>query len=688
MKFLFSWLKEFIELSVPPETLAARLTLAGLEVAGATRVDGDWLFEAEVTPNRPDCLSHLGIARETAAALGRPFRFPRWLAREMKLPRGTTKETFPVTVEDPEDCRRYVGIVIEGVRVAASPKELTERLTRIGVRPVNNVVDVTNYCLMEMGQPLHAFDLESLAGGEIRVRRARAGEPLVAIDETRLALSPGTLVIADRERAVALAGIMGGLETQITPKTRRVLVESACFAPALIRRGTRATRIFSDSSYRFERGVDLEMVGLAAIRAARMIADLAGGTVRLPVTDVGEKETLRPRIGLRPRRAQELLGARISPGQQRRILEHLGCQVKRTGRGLSVLPPSWRRDLNIPEDLYEELARLLGYERCPSTLPPVPRRAVAGSIADPWVAREARIKGHLVAAGAQEILTYSLLSPAQVSRCRAPGAVKLRNPLSAEQACLRPTLLCGCLEALSLNLRRKTASAVRFFELGQIFFPSGDGGVAEKKALGILVAGVPEPAWGRRPEPWGVFHLKGVLEYLWDQLGLAEVSEVVGPGPDFLSASCISFRWNAAKLAEGGSVHPGILKGMDLPPEFSAAYAEVDLERLAAWPEQVERIKPLPKVAPVLRDIALVVPEEVTHSQLREEIRRNGTPLLENTLLFDLYAGDPLPAGKKSLAFRLSFSSGDRTLTEGEVGQACQKIVQGLEKEFQATLRR
>ncbi len=489
MKFLLSWLKEFIELSLPPASLADRLTMAGLEVTSLSPVDGDFLFEAEVTPNRSDCLSHLGIARETAAALGRPFRFPRWLQREFRLP-ASTGEGMPVRVESSEDCPLYVGLVIEGVQIESSPPELARRLTRLGIRPVNNVVDLTNLCLLELGQPLHAFDLDRLEGASITVRRAKAGEKLETLDGVSRTLTPELLVIADGRKPVALAGILGGKNTEITSGTRRIFLESACFKPALVRRAARIAKAASDSSYRFERGVDPEMVPAAAARAARWILRIAGGTLRAR-TEVRAEFPKRPSISLKPRKAEEVLGMKITPAQQKRHLEHLGCEIRGSSRGWKVDPPSWRNDLRISEDLYEELARLFGYDRCPASLPPFPRQSMERwkSTEDPRLEREQNLRRLLAASGYQEILTYSLLSPETLARCGMKTARTIRNPLSADLACLRPALLPGALTALSLNLRRKTSETFLFFGIGAIYGCGGAAAGADWRSDRLLPAG-------------------------------------------------------------------------------------------------------------------------------------------------------------------------------------------------------
>lgn len=691
MKFLLSWLKEFIELSLPPESLAERLTLSGLEVTSRTRVDGDWLFEAEVTPNRPDLLSHLGIARETAAALGRPFRFPRRLQKELRLPAGSATGRFPVTVEDPEGCPFYSGLVIRGVRVGPSPPELATRLLRLGIRPVNNVVDVTNLCLFELGQPLHAFDLEKLAGPSLVVRRARSGEKLETIDGVSRTLDPDLLVIADAKKPVALAGILGGKETEIGPQTRQIFLESALFQPALIRRGTRKAKVSTDSSYRFERGVHAETVPLAALRAARWITRLGSGTIDGPLLQIGNLPVEQRVIPLKPKKAQAVLGIKSSPAQQRRLLESVGCRIRGTSRGWKVEPPTWRSDLKIPEDLYEEIVRLVGYDRCPASLPAIPRQPLDPAaeqpvrLEDETLSWESRLRQLLVGAGAQEILTYSLVGEEALNRCHAESELRIRNPLSAEQVCLRPTLLPGMLGVLSLNFRRKTKPASRLFELGRVY-GRRDGGL-ERRVLGLMAAGVPDPSWNEKPPGQDLFQIKGLVRFLAERLNVDEFREEIRPASGPFEGEQLEFLTSSGRWGSAGNLRSDILQACELPADWAVAYAELELEGLPAQPQSSLRVRLLAKIAPVVRDLAVVVAEETGFGPLNETILESGRPLLRESVLFDLYRGKQVSSGKKSLALRLIFSDGDRALAEEEVNAAVQRILSALQEKFQASLR-
>ncbi len=704
---MLSWLREFLEVSLHPEALAQRLTMAGCEVTHLTAVEKDWIFECEVTPNRPDLLSHLGVARETAAVLGRRFHMPRWLQRELlPLPSGSLfagSEEVSIRIEDLDGCFRYVGVCVEGVKVAESPPALAQRLIRLGIRPINNVVDVTNLVLLEIGQPLHAFDLDRLEGAPgssaksmIRVRRATAGETLVTLDGVSRVLTPEILVIADGRRPVALAGVMGGKEAEIGPNSRRLLLESAWFDPVRIRRAARGLKISSESSYRFERGVDPAVVPRAALRAARWIARLTGGTIAGGPIDVGDRRLPPTRISLRPQRAQQLLGARITPAQQRRFLERLGCRVRSAGsRGWRVQPPSWRSDLKIPEDLHEELVRLWGYDRCPATLPPVVRRKPSQCLSEgPDYAQQEKIRRLLAEAGFQEIMTYSLVNPEDHSRVKflSGGTVILENPLSLDQAVMRKTLVIGALQTLTRNLHFKTAASFQFFELGRVYFQ----GLLEQKkppmeqrTLGLLVAGTPDPDWAIKPIPLGIFHLKGVAEILLERLRVGPLSQRSGSsGHIYLTEnSAITFHLGDKPFGVVGLVDPKILADYEIPGTLSVAYAELDLETMAAAPAAPLRVQPLPKVPPVVRDLAILVAQDLPQHKIAEAILEAAGPLLKESRLVDLYQGPQVPGGKKSLCFRLSFLDPDRTLTEEEVTGAVKGVVNRLNSMFQAMLR-
>jgi len=422
--------------------------------------------------------------------------------------------------------------------------------------------------------------------------------------------------------------------------------------------------------------------------------EVAGGRIEGGLIDIGQGRPARRQIPLRPSQVQDFLGMRIYPAQQRRFLERLGCRVTGSSRSYRVEPPSWRSDLRIPEDLYEELARLWGYERCSATLPPAPRQAVTSSwksVEDPWIGRERDIRQCLSAAGMQEILTYSLVNPADHERVKSLAGktpLELENPLSVDQAVLRNTLRIGALQTLARNLNRKTAESLQLFELGRLF----GGDLKESRTLGLLVAGTPAPSWGFRPKPLGIFHLKGIVQLLCGRFRLDLKTKVGSIGGGFINPG-IRFEINGKPFGTAGQVDSAVLAAFEIPADFPVAYAELNLERMGEISPKPVRVQGLPKVPSVLRDLAIVVPARssperlLEAGQILEAIKESGGPLLRKADLFDLYQGPQVPAGKKSLAFRLEFSAGDRTLTEEEVSTAFQKIMDGLKTSFAAALR-
>lgn len=669
MQLLYSWLKQFLEISLPPQALARELTAAGIEVTNTTRVEGDWLLAMEVTPNRPDLLSHLGLAREVAAILGRPFHLRKKFVRELGL-LPFSESDFSVEIADLSDCSLYVGILISGVQVKESPPEAIQRLKALGMKPINNIVDATNLCLLELGQPLHAFDRDRMEGTRITVRRAQSKETLATIDGATCTLTPEQLVIADSRRPVALAGVMGGRDTQITRSTKNIFLESARFSPSCVRRGRILAKLESESSYRFERGVDPAMVSRAAYRTARLILELAGGKISGgPITAGGWKPSRRT-IRFSPKKAQENLGVPLAREKQQQFLTRLGCQVTPHGTEFKVVPPSWRADLKIAQDLHEELARLWGYERIPATLPPLPRRPVSsGEVLweDPGFFRANEIRRFLVSCGLREIVTHSLVHPedhTKVNFMVGGTTLSLHNPLSIECSILRQTLLIGALKTLALNFNRKTESGFQFFELGRVYQGASSGFPQEERMLGILVAGAPSAHWGRKPEALDPFLIKGILAALGNHVGMEMGPEVCG--------------W----------VDPLTLASFEIPGGVNAAYAELNLEPLLAKaPFQPPLGKPLAKIPPVARDIALLVSQGTPHAAIHDLFLEAGAPLLQEAALFDLYKGPQVPAGKKSMAFRLLFSAGDRTLRDEEVNAAYRKIVSVAQERFQASVR-
>jgi phenylalanyl-tRNA synthetase beta chain len=651
----------------------------------------DTIFEIEITPNRPDVLSIVGVAREIAALTGAPFRYPQVAVKE-----GGPEAAALAAVEiaDPDLCPRYAARVITGVTVKPSPPWLAQRLRAVGLRPINNVVDVTNYVLWELGQPLHAFDRDRLGGGRIVVRRARPGERLTTLDGRERALTPDMLMICDAERPVAVGGVMGGADSEVRPETTTVLLESAHFNPGSIRRTSRALSLSSDASYRFERGADIEGVIPALDRAAYLMADLGGGTVARGVIDVYPAPRPHPRVALRLERVERVIGAAPPRAEAVRILQALGFAVDDSAPTLQVVVPSFRRDIVQEDDLVEEIVRIWGYDQIPLRL------AGGGELAPvtrPAGLRVTRAASRaLVDAGLAECITYAFVDPARLKLLGwddPARLVALQNPLSAERSVMRPSLLPGLLEVLATNVHRQSPD-VRAFEVGTIFAPhretDGDRPAHEELWLGLALTGLRAPrAWHAGRERVDVYDAKGMAELALAAAGApgaATAPWAPGQEPAYLEPGR-----SARLVREGedvgwfGEVSARVREAYDLDaPVFAAGIA---LGALAARPAAVARYAPLPRFPAVQRDLALVVADDVTVAQVEAAIRGMEVPWLARVQLFDVYSGSQVGAGRRSLAFGLTFQAPDRTLTDAEVNEQHARVVRELGRRLGAEVR-
>jgi len=683
-----------VELGLAEETTGILILPADATVGSTlTKFLGrdDAILEIDLTPNRGDCLSHLGVAREVAAAAGSPLRVPGATVPEEGDP---TDAITSVTIEDDLRCPRYAARVIRGVRIGPSPRWLANRLESVGVRPINNVVDVTNYVLMELGQPLHAFDLATLRGQCIVVRCARSHEKLVTLDGVERALTQDDLAICDAARPVALAGVMGGEGTEVTERTTDILLESAYFAPSGIRRTAKRHGFRTEASYRFERGCDPEMVTRASNRAAALIVELAGGHVAPEILDVYPRPVRRPEIRLDPDRANKLLGISLSPATMADILRRLGIQDVSSERTLRVKPPSWRSDLAIEVDLIEEIARLHGYDRIPTTLP-------AARIQAPEVPPERHVvsatRQALTSLGFHEAITYRFVSDTWPDRLRLAAddprrrAVRLRNPLREDQAVLRTSLVPGLLLAALHNLRHDQTQA-RLFEVGKIFsdLPSAEL-PEERTAMAALIVGPSMPGlWGGGASA-DFYDAKGAVEGILERLAVAGVSFVAGETSPHLHPG-VSARvlWEKGRLGEVGRIHPEVAAALELPENLYLIELAV-AELLRAADARATGFHPLSRFPTVRRDLAIVIDESTEAGQVLEVIRAVPDTALQAALqdieIFDVYQGHGIPEGKRSLALRLCYRSDDRTLTDAEVNTFQEKVVARLAEVVGAKLR-
>ena len=648
---------------------------------------GDTILNLEITPNRPDCLGMLGIAREVAALTEQPLRLPALAYRE-EGPDVTGQAQVEILA--PDLCPRYCASVIHGVTVGPSPSWLQARLMAGGVRPIHNIVDITNYVMLEYGQPLHAFDFDTLRGQRIVVRQSRPGESLRTLDGMVRPLTPGMLVIADAERPVALAGVMGGSETEVTAQTRNVLLESANFDPISIRRGSRALRLRTEASVRFDKGLAPAIAILALRRATKLILELCGGRASRGVLDVYPSPREAIELRLTPSAVRRVLGVELTLVQMRSVLGRLGFNCREDGHALLVRSPEHRTDIRIPADVAEEVARLIGYDTIPET-------TMAGRLPEhapqPMHGFIERLKGLLVGCGLQEVITYSLVGRrllgkmAAGSELGAVDALRLANPMTPDQEMLRRSLIPSLLECVASNLR-PDEPGLRLFEIGRIYMPRQANLPQERELLVIAMAG---PKWQRQwNEPTAgldVYDLKGVVEEMLDRLNLRGTRfNRVTDQPPFHPGRTVSIEWKDQRLGVMGELHPSVARSFEARvPVF---LAEFDLERLLnVVGEDFLRIEPPPRFPAVRRDLALVVEDRVPVSELLDVIRRSGGPLLAGVELFDLFRGHGLPPGHKSCGVSLIFRSPERTLTDAEVDELQARIVEQLGTVTGARLR-
>ncbi len=643
----------------------------------------DVMFELEVTPNRPDCLSLIGVAREIRAETGNPLKLPRVDLEESET---DIRDLTSVTIDAPDLCPRYAARVIQGVKVAESPAWLQQRLESVGVGVVNNIVDVTNFVLMEYGQPLHAFDYHKLSENRIVVRRAADDERLTTLDEVDRELTTDTLVIADAEKPVALAGIMGGYDSEITETTCDVLLESAYFNPSSIRATAKALGINTEASYRFERGADPGAVLAALDRAAQLIAELAGGTVCKGPVDVYPGEEPLREIQFRPDRVNFVLGTELEATEMEQILRRLGFDVEASGSAYQVTIPTFRSDITREIDLIEEIARVYGYDNIPTTLPkgdiPVPA-------SDPKVEVRRCLKHFLLAAGMMEAVNYSFCDPNCFGKIRLASdnplrdAVPLRNSLSPEMSLLRTTLIPGLLENTQHN-RNHQINTIGLFEIGGVFVRDGDQKEPERIA-GILAGQIGDGIYGNPYRSPDFFDIKGLVEGMLEVCGITEYTLQKTDVPTFHPGRNAEVLLGEKPVGTFGEAHPVVLENYDLP--YKAYFFEFDLEALvdaAVFAKSFEPISIYPKIE---RDLAIVVDKMVLSNMPIELIYTTGGEWVESVRLFDVYEGEQVPEGKKSLAYAIVYHSANETLTDKAVNALHDKVVKRLNQELGAELR-
>lgn len=644
----------------------------------------DVILVLDLTPNFAHALSMVGVAREVAARLGMPLKRPEILVKESGP---AVSELTSVEILDPDLCPRYTARVIRGVRVGESPEWLKRCLTAAGVRSINNVVDVTNYVLMELGQPLHAFDYDRLSGHRIVVRRAGHAGAIITLDEKERNLDTDVLAICDAEKPICIAGVMGGANSEVTGATVNLLLESAYFDPVSIRKSARRFGIPSEASYRFERGVDIDAVIEASNRAVQLIQEVAGGEIATGLIDVYPAPAPLRVIPLRTWRVNKLLGTRLTRDEIAQLLTRLGFMVQVTGDDLDVTVPTFRGDVTWEADLFEEVARLYGYDRIPGVLPEGNYRI--GRLT-PSQLLEDRTREFMNAVGLNETMSYSFINPNAYDKLGLPpehpwrNSIRLRNPLSEEYAVMRRTLVADLLRVTALNVNRGV-NEVPVYELARVYNPRENDLPEEWRMLTAAVIGLPEnDPWRQRAA--GFFYLKGILDQYAETFGLGELAyerttamEMLHPGRGAIVKA------GGVEIGYLGEIHPDVLSNYGL--EERVTVFELNFETVVQLIHNERRYRELPKFPASTRDIALLVDREVSMQAIKDIIAGTGSEFLESVELFDLYQGAQVPAGKKSMAFAMSYRAKDRTMTDEEVNGIMERLFARLKEETGAEIR-
>ncbi len=652
----------------------------------------DYRIEIGLTPNRPDCLSVVGVAREVAALCGKKLKLPQPEISEIADP---VASRASVIIDNPEGCPRYAARMIQDVKIGPSPDWLVRRLEAVGMRSINNIVDITNYVMMELGHPLHAFDFRFIAGQKIVVRSAQEGDKFFTLDDQERTLSSEDLMICDGEKPVAMAGVMGGQNSEVQDDTSTILLEAAYFKPTMIRRTSKRHGLHTESSHRFERGADIDMIPVALDRAASLMAELGKGKVLAGVIDNYPAALETPVLNLSLAKTVELLDVVLTGEQVGGLLASIGLQVKKTGDAdiLQVTVPSFRPDIERDIDLIEEVARLYGYDNIPVTMPTgtvdaklPPRRQQVQSV----------LKDAMVARGFSETISYSFIAQPALDRLGLPAgdprsqAIRLLNPLSEDQAVMRTSLLPSMLESVARNFNYRSTD-IRLFELRPVFLPSRQDSAErchEQLSLVAVLSGRREPeGWAQNNEYVDFYDAKGVVEGLLAQLGISGVEYSTAELQPYLHPG------KACSLVDGanniigclGEMHPEVLQRFDI--EQPVFLVELNVEDLIDLVGGVPKFTPLSKFPNVVRDTALLLDADVSAAQVLEITGKSKQKAIEDVTLFDLYTGKGIPEGKKSLAIRVRYRDLEKTLTEEEVSKMHDKLIRSLCHQLGAEIR-
>jgi phenylalanyl-tRNA synthetase beta chain len=671
MKFSYNWLQSFFDKKLPaPEKLAEILTLHFAEVEDIRKAPegggNDYILDIDVRPNRAgDCLSHIGIAREISAILDYKIRIENSKFAQDK--KRTAADFVSVKIEDKGPCARYTARVVSGVKISASPAWMQERLISCGLRPINNIVDIANYVMLETGQPLHAFDSEKIEDKKILVRFAKKGEGILTLDENKYDLDQDILVIADTKKPLAIAGIKGGKQPEIDKNTKTVVIESANFNSQIIRRASQKINLRTDASLRFEHGIDPNLAEEAINRAAFLVQKIAGGKVLKGIIDVYPKKVFPKLIKLNSPYVKSLLGVDIPIKETERILKKIGFDIKKkNSKNLQVLVPTRRIDVSLPEDLIEEVGRICGYEKIPAVFPKTLLIAAQKNQDIFW---ENLAKDILKESGFFEVYNYSFISikDAEIFGYKKSEIIEINNPLSADFQYLRPSLIPNLLKVIEKN--QKNFQEIKIFELGNTFRH----GVSEEKALSGMILGDK------------FYETKGAINILLNKLGISDVCYkeykplTEGSGISLWHPErCAEIKIGGEKIGLLGEISPKILN--ELKISSRVVCFDISFEKLIKGSSEQHEYKPVSKFPSASRDVAVLVPRRVKVEDVLAKIQKAGGSIIKDVDLFDIYEGNEIPGQKKNLAFHIIYQAEDRTLQSEEIDQAQIKIVKNLEE--------
>ena len=685
MKFSYNFLQSFFKSKLPkPEKLADLLTSHFAEVEGISRQGGDFLLEIDIRPNRgPDCFSYMGIAREIGAIL----KLTPFLPKSKGAVKETSKikELISISCRAGAGCLRYTGGIIKGVKVGPSPKWLKARLKSNNINPINNIVDATNYVMLETGQPLHAFDYDKIAGvkaKKIIVRRAKKGEKIATLDDREVELDKDVLIIADKKDPLAIAGIKGGKKAEITSKTANILLEAANFDRLLIRRASKKIGLKTDASRRFEYGIDPNLTELGINRSLVLIQELAGGIIIPGRVDFYPKKPVPKRIKLDLDYVEKLLGVKIPVKEIKGILRRLGFGfVSRppisSKKQILIEVPSFRLDISYPEDIIEEIGRLYGYKRIPPKFPLVALVPPERNLEIFW---ENIIKDILKGAGFWEVCNYSFLSQKELDIFNIKNSVEIKNPVSIEFQYLAPSLIPNLLKDVSKN--QEYFNDIRIFELSNVFQKTKKAkkGVIERKRLSVLISNE-----GMKPAE-GFYQMKGAVDLLLNKLGISDIWYEEHRSTSWEGKYCAVIKIGGEEVGFLGNIDRKVLNGLGIKNE--AVVFDIDFDKLQKLASEENEYQPLSKYPAAVRDLAILVPSDVKVIDVLNKINAAGGKLVRDVDLFDIYEGEELPEEKKNLAFHIIYQAQDRVLSSEEIDRLQKRIIEALEEEPEWEVRK